>query len=134
MKRMTIAAVAIVLGTTALRADDRERLYSCPDLPSPEVLDRLNLKMAWHKYVPMDGRRDGFATIRVNGTDLMVQTRSGLITVLDAETGQTRWRSRVGKPYSGLLPLAANSRSVFVFNNGYLYALDRATRMRTSST
>jgi outer membrane protein assembly factor BamB len=63
----------------------------------------------------------------VAGRDLLVQTRSGLVTVLDAETGQSRWRARVGRAYGAIFPMAYNSRSVFVFNNAYLYALDRAS-------
>jgi outer membrane protein assembly factor BamB len=127
MKRILTAALAMAISALAVRADDRERLFSCPDVPPPEVLARLNLKLGCHGVVPMDGRRDGFASIQVAGTDLLVQTRSGLVTVLDAETGKTRWRSRVGQAYQTVYPMGFNSLSVFVFNNGYLYALDRAT-------
>jgi outer membrane protein assembly factor BamB len=121
-----LAVPVVALLATISPAQEREKLFSCPDLPSREVLDRLNLKMAWKHYVPMDGRRDGFASIQIDGNDVIAQTRSGLVTLLDAETGKTRWRTRVGKPYRPTLPLAFNSRSIFVINNAYLYALDRA--------
>jgi outer membrane protein assembly factor BamB len=127
MKRILTATLALTIVALAVRADDRERLFSRPDVPPPEVLDRLNLKLRWRGFVPMDGRRDGFASIQVAGPDLLVQTRSGLVTVLDAETGKSRWRARVGRAYDAVFPMGYNSRSVLVYNNGLLYALDRAT-------
>jgi len=69
--------------------------------------------------------RDGLFSIQLSGKDLYVQTRSGLVALLDAETGATRWRSRVGKPYEVSQPLAFNSHTVFVVNSTFLYALDR---------
>jgi outer membrane protein assembly factor BamB len=127
MKRSVTAILTVMLVTMVLQADEPERIYSNPNVPSREVLDRLNLQLAWRGFLPMDGRRDGFFSLQVAGKDLLVQTRSGQIAVLDAETGQSRWRTRVGKAYGASYPLGYNSRSVFVFNNAYLYALDRAS-------
>jgi outer membrane protein assembly factor BamB len=56
-----------------------------------------------------------------------VQTRSGLVTLIDAETGAAQWRQRVGRPYVAEHALAFNSREIYVVNNVYLYALDRLT-------
>jgi outer membrane protein assembly factor BamB len=101
--------------------------YTTPLPPPREVLDRLNLQMNWRTYVPLDGRHDGLATVQLQGTDLYVQTRSGLVTLLDAETGVARWRTRVGRAYVAMHALAFNSREVYVVNNTYLYALDKRT-------
>jgi len=54
-----------------------------------------------------------------------VQTRSGLVALMDPETGVIHWRTRVGLPYSVEHQLAYNSREVYVINSTYLYALDR---------
>ena len=97
MKRLAY----VLLGTTAavgltmpvLAQSARSQLYSTPLPPPREVLDRLNLQMNWRVYVPMDGRHDGLATVQLHGPDLYVQTRSGMMALLDAETGVTRWRS-----------------------------------------
>jgi outer membrane protein assembly factor BamB len=91
------------------------------------LLDRLNLKMSYRIYVPMDGRQDGFVTVQLHGRDLFVQTRSGLVALIDAETGATTWRQRVGRSYVAEHALAFNSREVYVINNVYLFALDRLT-------
>jgi hypothetical protein len=103
------------------------RLYSTPLPPPREVLDRLNLQLGWRMYVPMADRRDGLATVQLHNADLYVQTRSGLVLLIDAETGVTRWQNRVGLPYRTAHEVAFNSREVYVVNNTYLYGLDRRT-------
>jgi outer membrane protein assembly factor BamB len=75
----------------------------------------------------MDGRQDGFVTVQLQGRDMFVQTRSGLVALIDAETGATTWRQRVGRSYVAEHALAFNSREVYVINNVYLFALDRLT-------
>lgn len=130
MRRLACAVLGAMLVAAGLAApsaaqDPRVRTYSTPLPPPREVLDRLNLQMAWRGYVPMDGRHDGLATVQLHGSDLYVQTRSGLVTLIDAETGVPRWKTRVGRAYVAEHALAFNSREVYVINNTYLYALDR---------
>src|SRR5207248_3175104 len=78
-------------------------------------------------YVPMDGRRDGLLRVQFEERDLFVLTRSGMVQRMDAETGRVYWKKRVGKPYSLLPFLAANSRGVGVIANVTLYGLNRGT-------
>jgi outer membrane protein assembly factor BamB len=132
MKKLACAvfgATLVAVGITAtIEAQiPRSDTYTTPLPPPREVLDRLNLQMAWAQYIPMDGRRDGLSTIQMRGTDVYVQTRSGLVALVDAETGVIRWRARVGFPYRVAHGLAFNSREVYAVNNTYLYALDRKT-------
>jgi outer membrane protein assembly factor BamB len=123
-----VAVVAVVLSGGTLRADiPPHKVYTRPEPPPREVLDRLNLQLRWRTYLPMDGSRDGLANVQMLGRDMLVQTRSGLVALLDAETGVTRWRTRVGLPYRVVGEPAANSRTVLVINNTILYALDRAS-------
>src|SRR5256885_2374651 len=114
-----LGAFVLLLGTATLaRAqpypEGWTRVRTRPAPPPREVLDRLNLDQAWRTYVPIDGRRDGFVFIQFIGRDMFAQTRSGLVALIDPETGVTRWRARVGKAYEPILPLTANSRSVYV--------------------
>jgi outer membrane protein assembly factor BamB len=132
MRRLAWAMLGATIVTAGLampaRAQSaRSRLFSTPLPPPREVLDRLNLLMDWRVYVPMAGRHDGLATVQMHGTDLYVQTRSGMVALLDAETGVTRWRTRVGLPYRVEHEVAFNSREVYVINSTFLYALDRKT-------
>jgi outer membrane protein assembly factor BamB len=129
MKRTAVAAGLVLAVVAALTPAQQPRsmIHSRPDLPPQAVLDRLHLRLGWSGYVPMDGMRDGLYSVDVLGRDLLVQTRSGLTVLLDAETGATRWRSRVGLPYRVAGHPVANRRNVFVVNGNFLYALDRAT-------
>jgi outer membrane protein assembly factor BamB len=129
LARTLLAATLVAAGGMgALQAEQaRSKLYTQPVPPPRELLDRLNLQMSYRLYVPMDGRQDGLATVQLQGRNLFVQTRSGLVTLIDAETGATVWRQRVGRPYVVEHALAFNSREVYVVNNVHLFALDRLT-------
>jgi outer membrane protein assembly factor BamB len=127
MKQFACVGLAAALACTAALSQDRDRVWTAPDLPPREVLDRLNLKLDWAAVVQCEGQRDGVATVQSTGRLLLVQTRSGLVTALDAATGQTRWRTRVGRPYQRPLPLAFNRKAIFVINGTDLFSIDRAT-------
>ncbi len=121
------SAILVVCSTSSSEAQQlaRAKLYSQPTPPPAEVLNRLNMKMRFRAYVPMNGRQDGFATLQLHGRNLFAQTRSGLVTLIDAETGAALWRQRVGRAYVAEHALAFNSREVYVVNNVHLFALDR---------
>jgi outer membrane protein assembly factor BamB len=122
-----VAVVAALLLPSVPAQNHRRNIYSNPELPAPEALRRLNLHQAWRGTVPMEGRKDGFLRIVFDGRDMFVTTRSGLVMRLDAETGQVRWRSRVGKAYTLLPYITMNRRSLFVIANATLFSLDRET-------
>src|SRR5579885_2190690 len=86
-----LAAMIAAAGTiSSLQAQQpRSMWYTQPVPPPQELLDRLNLKMGYRIYVPMDGRQDGLVTVQLQGRDLFVQTRSGMVAMIDAETGAT---------------------------------------------
>lgn len=119
--------LAVVCTATVQAQQPRSMWYTQPVPPPRELLDRLNLQMSYRIYVPMDGRQDGLTTVQLRGRNLLVQTRSGLVALIDAETGATQWRQRVGRPYVAEHALAVNSREVYVVNNLYLFALDLLT-------
>jgi hypothetical protein len=128
MKRLLGAALTVVLAAGLAAAQSlRPPVYSRPAPPPREVLDRLNLKMAWRIFVPVSESRDGIYSVQIDGNDLFVQTRAGLILRIDAETGVTHWRARVGNPFQVFRLLAINRRAVYATNSTFLFALDRAT-------
>ena len=101
MKHFAGAGFILLLAAAipALASDDPTRIWSQPSSPSREALDRLNLQLERSAYVPMDGRRDGFASVQVDGSQLIVQTRSGMITILDSDNGgRAMWRARPSRP------------------------------------
>ncbi len=122
------AGCALLFAALLMASDDPTRIWSQPAPPSREALDRLNLQQEWAVYVPMDGRRDGFASIQVIGNQLIVQTRSGLVSILDSDNGgRAKWRARTGRVYQSELTPAFNTKSIFTTDNGNLFALDRET-------
>jgi outer membrane protein assembly factor BamB len=127
MMRTLLSLVALVLAATTASAQRSADLFSRPEIPPSEVLDRLHLQVGWHIYLPVDGRKDGIFSVQLTGKDILVQTRSGLVVSLDPETGRTNWRTAVGLGYRNWPGLAYNSRLVLVVNGTSLYALDRGT-------
>jgi len=127
MRRLLESGLLILLGAAAAMGQDPPRIYTQPVIPAREVLDRLNLTVHWQAAIPAEGRKDGLLSVQFSGKHLFVQTRSGLVTMLNAESGRAIWRTRVGIPYASTLPVAFNSHSVYVINNASLYSMDRAT-------
>jgi outer membrane protein assembly factor BamB len=128
MRKSLLAALAVLLavaGVVLAQRGQPPRIYSTPPIPSEDVLRRLNLTVQWYRYIPTESRRDGLLTVQLMGEDLLVQTRAGLISRLDAETGTVRWRARVGNPYEAYRLLTSNNRSVFAVNSNYFFSLDR---------
>jgi outer membrane protein assembly factor BamB len=125
MKRFLGSFVVVLLTAAAVWAQPTGRLYSKPRLPLQSDLDRLNLTMAWHAYLPTDGRRDSLFSMQIHDKQLIVLLRSGTLISLDAATGATQWRNHVGIPYVPVVGFGSNSQLVFVAKGVTIYALDR---------
>jgi outer membrane protein assembly factor BamB len=84
-------------------------------IPDRSELDRLNLRLAWTVYLPIEGVRDGIATVQVipvadryrkdaETAIVVAQTRSGTISVFDAATGRRLWSRRPAPAYPAFIP------------------------------
>jgi len=127
MKMLLGAVVALLLVVTPLTAQLKSRQFTNPTVPSRRALDRVNLNVAWSAHLPVQGRRDGIFSVQLVGKQILVQTVSGVITALDADTGVTEWRTRVGLPYRVSRPLGYNRKSVFAVRGHFLFSIDRVT-------
>src|SRR5947207_14241916 len=109
---MRTAAVLLTAAVAAAPAWSQppRTLVTNPAPPSREALDRLNLQLGWRALLPTDGLRDGLATVQFLGDLIVVQTRSGLLVALEAETGAPRWTVRIGHYPPVPLPVGSNSR------------------------
>jgi outer membrane protein assembly factor BamB len=125
MKKLAALALTIIATVSVALADTR--VYTRPTVPTADALKRLNLQLGWRTYLPVDGGRDGVATLQVFGPQVLVQLRSGVVIALDAESGQTMWRQRVGNPYRVAHALTHNYNSIIGYDQGTVYALDRGT-------
>jgi outer membrane protein assembly factor BamB len=126
MKKLVASIVAFVL-TAGVALGQAPKVFSHPLVPSAEALDRLNLKMSWRIYLPVEDSRDGLATVQILGDRIFAQMRNGAVIAVNADTGQQLWRTRYGPPYKVAQPLGFNYDTVFGVNGSRLYALDRAT-------
>jgi outer membrane protein assembly factor BamB len=129
--KMRLGGVVLVLLAITTAAGQSSRLYTRPELPSEEMLERLNLTLAWHTRLAMDGLRDGLVSLQLVPTktsfQFIVQTRRGAVVALDAETGDLLWQTQVGQPYWPGQPVAYNSHALYVTRREFLYALERST-------
>lgn len=134
MKKLLAGAAALVV-TALVWGQNGSRTYTTPTPPLRDVLDRLNLKVAWSARLRTDGRRDGFFTLQIlPGRDpakdtpqLLAQTFHGSVVLLDCETGDVLWRTEVGQPYWPGQAAAFNKSSVLTSRREFLYVLNRAS-------
>jgi len=93
-------------------------------IPEP-VARQHGLTRPWFTRVLMDSSRARIRNIVLQQGTLFVQTDTAMLHAIDAETGQTLWYARVGKPGYPSLGPAANKRLVAVVNGTTIYVLDR---------
>lgn len=144
-----LATLAVMAAICAVLDAQTVRILTYPEIPQRETLTRLGLKLNWSYHLPVDGKRDGIATIQIldgkyeeaihvppeginepGGAQIVVQTRSGRLTVIDAESGKEMWHAWLGPRYRAeIQPVAANMRTIFAIAEGKIYALDRLDGM-----
>jgi outer membrane protein assembly factor BamB len=132
MKTLLGAVVTVVLIVTPARAQSRFRHYQFARVPAPQALARLNLQVAWRLYLPVVGRRDGIHSVQFapkgqEVSEILVQTVSGVIVLLDGRDGRVKWKTRVGHRFRVTHQLAFNDKSVFCLQADHLYSIDRGT-------
>src|SRR5688572_24377450 len=102
MKKFLGAVVLLGVVVTGLHSQPALRVVTNPKIPPRDVLERLNLSLAWKTKLPTGGLRDGLFTLQLipgkKRTELVVQTIFGAVFLLDAETGDLLWRTTVGIP------------------------------------
>jgi outer membrane protein assembly factor BamB len=132
MKSVPVIAAALTLtAATAWTQPEPIRLHTNPRVPAREILQRLDLTLGWSIRLKTDGLKDGLFSVQMipdwGKQRLIVQTVRGDVTLLDAETGDPLWHSRVGNPYWLMRPAAFNSQAIFTTRRDHLHVLDRET-------
>jgi len=129
MKKLLVILAVFGAAATVLSQQGTVRIHTNPQVPSLDTLDRLDLTMAWHTKVPVDGTRDGFYSLQLipgkSFTLLLAQTFKRSVIAINAETGDTLWRTPVGLPYRSMQPVSASEQTVFVCRHETVFALDR---------
>jgi outer membrane protein assembly factor BamB len=107
------------LGVGAVQADG--------PLVTRELAASKGLERAWFAQIPVDPSRHRVTTWYLYYDRLYGVTDSGVITALNAETGEQLWAKQVGKSGYPAFGPGANSDYIGLVSGGKLYVLDRAT-------
>lgn len=84
----------------------------------------VGLERAWAQQIALNREHDHLASLSLLGDTLYGQSSEGVIHALDAETGLTRWTTRIGRRDSPTQPPAAANGFVAATNGHWLYLLD----------
>lgn len=88
---------------------------------------RHGLTLAWFNQVQFDQTRGRVEHVVLHEGTLLVTTSRAMLHAMDAETGQTLWLQRVGRPEHPTLAPNTNKELVAVVNGSQLYVLRRDT-------
>ncbi|REJ70580.1 MAG: hypothetical protein DWQ31_00600 [Planctomycetota bacterium] len=128
-RKQTALASILALGAVVLAANvDVASAQSRQSTLLPEsTLQRRGLTKAWFQRVRMDSGRDRIEHVTVVDEALFVQTRLGLISCVDAETGRIIWNRRVGTVRWPTTAVGVGPNHVAVLNGPTLIVMQRAT-------
>jgi outer membrane protein assembly factor BamB len=126
MRTLLLTLASLTLGGAAFAQS--KSTYSRAVPPSKEALERLNLKSDWSVTIPMSGQADSLANVQVLDEDqIAVQTKAGLLVLLDEQTGRTQWTYKYPAAFSSGFGVAVNQKFLFAVNVAKLYCFHRYT-------
>jgi hypothetical protein len=96
-----------------------------PVLVTHEQAAQHGLERAWFAQVPVDASRSRVSSWYLYQDRLYAVTDSGIVTALNAETGEQLWSRQVGKPGYPAFGPGANSKYLGIVSGSKLYVLDR---------
>ena len=114
------AAAAIFLTASPLPAQAPPR-----GLPSRNLLDRFGLERAWSNQATIDVSSDVVLHLVADEEVVVVQSRFGLITVFDAQSGVKLWDGQLARDNQYSYPAVTNGKSLFVVIGTTVYARDK---------
>lgn len=97
------------------------------ELPSDLALGRLGLQRGWWAQASIDPVQDRVKYLLSDEQVTVVQTVTGLVTVIDNANGRRRWTVQVGDPNELRFAAVTNERLVLVISGTQMYALDKRT-------
>lgn len=96
-------------------------------LPTQRVLAPYGLERMWWNQAVMNPSRDVVAQMVADEEVLVVQSRAGITTVFDAETGRKLWARRLGRQDAPAFPAVTNDEMVMVAIGTEIHALAKMT-------
>lgn len=120
--RIAISAVALLAALSATGYCQTGSL-----VPDNRELNRYGLERAWWGRTVIDPSRDVVKHIIVDEDNLYVQTRSGLVTAFNAESGRRLWSALLGKETQESLPVTSSETELLIATGLQLIAVDKFT-------
>jgi outer membrane protein assembly factor BamB len=117
-------ALAVVIAAVVL-GPQSPVIHAQPMLVTHEQAARHGLERAWFAQVPVDASRSRVSTWYLYHDRLYGVTNSGIVTALNAETGEQVWSRQVGKPGYPAFGPGANTDFLGLVSGSKLYVLDR---------
>lgn len=124
MSRSIVGLAVVVLSGVGLSAEAARPLTN---VVPQETAQRFGLERAWATHIDLDRSRGRVVGIRLEAGLILAQTNQAMVHVLDAESRETLWISRVGRPGAVTTAPAANDKYVTSTNGGEVYLFDRRT-------
>jgi outer membrane protein assembly factor BamB len=90
------------------------------------VAARYGLTRAWYTQIGSPRATGAISNVNYDRGTLFVQSKTGMISALDAETGRMLWSTQVGPENHTSTEPSANENFIVVVNGSVLYVLDRA--------
>src|SRR5262249_8098959 len=130
MNRYLLVSCLFLFGSGWSNGQEISHQHTNAAPPPTEALERLRLKLASFRKVPMTELKYSIATVQLmpgeEGDEILIQSRSGLVQLRDAENGDLKWQTPVGMPFRFFQGAAFNSHTIYVTREARLYALNRA--------
>lgn len=125
---MSAMPIRIWLLAAICLAGAAEATYAQPGgLSRRSLLDRYGLERAWANQATINVLSDVVNYVVADEEIVIVQTRSGLLTVFDSATGQKLWDGQLAVPNQLSFPAVTNAETLFVVIGSSLYARDKYT-------
>ena len=121
-RRVVVAtSIAAVLFTVAPSFGQTPRA----GLPSRNLLARFGLERAWSNQATLNVRSDVVLHLVADEEVVIVQSRSGLVTVFDAQSGVKLWDAQLSRAGQYSFPAVTNGDVLFVVIGSTVYARDK---------
>jgi len=120
----SLVLLSSVLGALATVSPTAAQVAG-PTLIPESLARRHGLTRVWAAQLLLDPGRGKLTDVTIHEGLLVASTEQGFIQALDAETGRTVWKVKIGRRELVNGPVGASSKYVAATNGSNLYILDR---------
>jgi outer membrane protein assembly factor BamB len=122
---LRLCFTAGLLAATLCAVSPAEAQSPQGSLPSRNLLSRFGLERAWSNQATINIRSDVVRYVIADEEVVIVQTRSGLLTVFDAQSGVKLWDGQLARLDQYSFPAVTNGDLLFVVIGSTVYSRDK---------